>query len=274
MRVWETDEVEHDVLAPDRKSLLKKPSKPQFESPTSESLNSLKRLIGLNGISIKGETLEKSYGSHIITMNERKAQTFIQKSPEHIKNIAKHSLIRIYPSIVRVTSSNLDPFQHWFLGVQMVALNFQTFDRAMELNQALFSMNGGCGYVRKPTNELRQTHLSITIISAQIQISKSSSHSSNTFTEIEIIGHTLDAAKHRIKPKSTLANRIIWGETVGFDLMYPSLDFIRVLVADNENRSNFCALIDSLEQGYRHIPLKKDGSLVPFSSLFVKIEFS
>ena len=32
----------------------------------------------------------------------------------------------------------------------MVALNFQTNDLPMQLNRALFSLNGNCGYVLKP----------------------------------------------------------------------------------------------------------------------------
>ena len=34
--------------------------------------------------------------------------------------------------------------------MQMVALNFQTFDAAMSLNAAMFAQNGACGYVLKP----------------------------------------------------------------------------------------------------------------------------
>ena len=38
----------------------------------------------------------------------------------------------------------------WDAGVHMVALNFQTPSRAMLLNQALFALNGNCGYVLRP----------------------------------------------------------------------------------------------------------------------------
>ena len=33
----------------------------------------------------------------------------------------------------------------------MVALNFQTVDTYMHLNQGFFRQNGGCGYVLKPS---------------------------------------------------------------------------------------------------------------------------
>jgi len=35
----------------------------------------------------------------------------------------------------------------WNTGCQMVALNFQTPDLAMQLNQGKFEYNGNCGYV-------------------------------------------------------------------------------------------------------------------------------
>lgn len=38
----------------------------------------------------------------------------------------------------------------YFLLFQSVALNFQTAGEGMDLNDGLFSQNGGCGYVLKP----------------------------------------------------------------------------------------------------------------------------
>eukprot|EP00965_Chrysotila_dentata_P172635 5697112-Pleurochrysis_carterae.AAC.1 len=39
----------------------------------------------------------------------------------------------------------------------MVALNVQTWDKAMMLNQAMFKQNGRCGYVLKPPLFLGET---------------------------------------------------------------------------------------------------------------------
>ena len=47
-------------------------------------------------------------------------------------------------------SSNYNPMQMWNVGSQMAALNFQTGDKPMQLNQAKFALNGGCGYVLRP----------------------------------------------------------------------------------------------------------------------------
>lgn len=57
---------------------------------------------------------------------------------------------RIYPKGARIDSSNYDPIKVWNCGVQMVALNYQTPDRAMQLNEAKFRQNGKCGYLLRP----------------------------------------------------------------------------------------------------------------------------
>ncbi len=63
---------------------------------------------------------------------------------------SRRSLTRVYPKARRVLSDNLDPLPFWRAGLQMVALNFQTYDLPMQLNRALFRLGGGGGYVLKP----------------------------------------------------------------------------------------------------------------------------
>ncbi|KAL7937280.1 putative phospholipase C [Trichoderma chlorosporum] len=60
-------------------------------------------------------------------------------------------LMRVYPDGSRLNSSNFDPLSYWRRGVQMAALNWQTFDMGMQVNRAMFE--GGTdssGYVLKP----------------------------------------------------------------------------------------------------------------------------
>ncbi|CAI9553484.1 unnamed protein product, partial [Staurois parvus] len=56
---------------------------------------------------------------------------------------------RIYPKGTRMDSSNYMPQMFWNVGCQMVALNFQTMDLAMQQNMAVFEFNGGGGYLLK-----------------------------------------------------------------------------------------------------------------------------
>lgn len=51
-------------------------------------------------------------------------------------------MLRVYPKATRITSNNFDPTAMWVLGIQMVALNYQTPDCPMQINQARFLTNG------------------------------------------------------------------------------------------------------------------------------------
>ena len=58
---------------------------------------------------------------------------------------------RTYPSGSRIDSSNYIPILAWSAGCQMAALNIQTPDEALLINDGRFRENGGCGYVLKPS---------------------------------------------------------------------------------------------------------------------------
>lgn len=62
-------------------------------------------------------------------------------------------LSRVYPAASRVDSTNFDPMPMWHAGFQLVALNYQSYDLPMHLNEGLFSNeNGNSGYVLKPAS--------------------------------------------------------------------------------------------------------------------------
>lgn len=65
-------------------------------------------------------------------------------------HFTREQLIRVYPEGSRVSSSNYHPMHMWNCGAQMVALNYQTKDKSMQLNHAKFQENGNCGYVLMP----------------------------------------------------------------------------------------------------------------------------
>jgi hypothetical protein len=69
---------------------------------------------------------------------------------------------RVYPRGGRLDSSNISELhvcRLWGTGVQMVALNIQTWDATAMLDQARFALNGGCGYVLKPELQPRGAQL-------------------------------------------------------------------------------------------------------------------
>lgn len=94
--------------------------------------------------------------THMHSFSETKVQRM--KSPISAslwRQYNKDHMTRTYPSGSRVDSSNYKPLVPWAMGCQLVALNFQSDDCAMSLNDGRFHENGGCGYVRKPISILQ-----------------------------------------------------------------------------------------------------------------------
>lgn len=95
----------------------------------------------------------------------------------------------------------------WNSGSQMVALNYQTPDKPMQLNQAKFRDNGNCGYLLKPEFMFRDDFdpydkntlvgvepmiISIRIIGAR-HLSKSGRGTASPYVEVEIVGAEFDS---------------------------------------------------------------------------------
>ncbi|KAJ5331512.1 hypothetical protein N7476_001295 [Penicillium atrosanguineum] len=91
--------------------------------------------------------------NHVYSFAERSFESICQG---HDNKVALEShnrkyLTRVYPSGFRLRSSNFDPNKFWRRGVQMAALNWQTYDIGMQMNQAMFAAGTDrTGYVLKP----------------------------------------------------------------------------------------------------------------------------
>lgn len=94
----------------------------------------------------------KTY-NHIYSFAENTFER-ISRDPEVKNHLEKHNsryLMRVYPAAIRIDSSNFNPLQSWKRGVQMAALNWQTYDIHMQMNEAMFAAGiDKTGYVLKP----------------------------------------------------------------------------------------------------------------------------
>ena len=151
--------------------------------------------------------------NHVFSFQEKSFIKFCKDS-EKKAQLEKHNvryLMRVYPSGFRVNSSNFDPLGFWRRGVQMVALNWQTYDLGVQLNEAMFaSGDDKSGYVLKPKSlrgsrnmfdsladapdpklkkEKKRVAFSIQVISAQ-QLPRPKDHkpedSIDPFVEVEV----------------------------------------------------------------------------------------
>jgi phosphatidylinositol phospholipase C delta len=91
--------------------------------------------------------------SHMHSIGETKINKIISKSPDNAalwREYNSNHMTRTYPAGSRINSSNYNPTLAWAMGSQLVALNFQTPDTPLLLNDGRFRENGNCGYVLKP----------------------------------------------------------------------------------------------------------------------------
>lgn len=119
----------------------------------------------------------------------------------------QYQFSRVYPRGPRIDSSNYNPMPMWNSGSQMVALNYQTGDKPMQLNQAKFRENGNCGYLLKPDCMFRDdfnpydknTLYSVELLKINLKIigarhlSKSGRGIVSPFVEVEVVGADFDS---------------------------------------------------------------------------------
>lgn len=194
----------------------------------------------------------------------------------------KKQFSRVYPRGSRIDSSNYDPVTMWNHGVQLCALNYQTPDRAMQLNHGKFLDNGRCGYVLQPESirhDSFELHgrdaaaaagvepltLTLTIIAAR-HLNKSGRGIASPFVEVEIVGAPYDNNKFKTETKADNGLNPVWGVTFDVDVINPPLAYLRFVVNDEDmfGEPNFVGHaifpMCSLKTGYRSVPLKNAHS--------------
>nr|XP_036581084.1 1-phosphatidylinositol-bisphosphate phosphodiesterase [Colletotrichum truncatum]KAF6789257.1 1-phosphatidylinositol-bisphosphate phosphodiesterase [Colletotrichum truncatum] len=120
------------------------------EVKTSAITARLSRLsVHTRGVTFKSlEQREAMMPNHVFSLSEPVALDLQHRNPTALFGHNKDFLMRIYPHRMRIDSSNFDPTIFWQAGAQLVALNWQSLDIGMMLNEGMFS--GSNGYVLKP----------------------------------------------------------------------------------------------------------------------------
>ncbi|KAM3866434.1 1-phosphatidylinositol 4,5-bisphosphate phosphodiesterase delta-1-like [Diretmus argenteus] len=206
-------------------------------------------------------------------------------------------LSRIYPAGSRTDSSNYNPVPLWNAGCQIVALNFQTPCADMDLNQGRFLINGKSGYVLKPSylrdrstefdpitmtrgEWLQHKTLHVMVVSAQQlpKVNQKKSSIVDSLVKVEIYGVPADVAVKETDPAENNGFNPTWNVNFQFDVYVPELALVRFVVedydstSDNEFVAQYTLPFNSLQMGYRHVPLlNKNGDLLPSAGLFVHI---
>uniref|UniRef100_A0A3B4H5A8 1-phosphatidylinositol 4,5-bisphosphate phosphodiesterase gamma n=1 Tax=Pundamilia nyererei TaxID=303518 RepID=A0A3B4H5A8_9CICH len=225
---------------------------------------------------------------------ETKAEKFATRGRgKRFLQYNRRQLSRIYPRGQRLDSSNYDPLPMWLCGSQLVALNFQTPDKPMQLNQALFMLGGGSGYVPQPDimrddmfDPFDKDTLHVEPITIQLQVLGARHLPKNgrsivcPFVELEICGADYDSYKCKTDVVADNGLNPVWVQKqFVFDIHNPTFAFLRFTVYEEDMFSdpNFLAQatypVRLLKTGYRSVPLKNSYSEeLELASLLVHIE--
>uniref|UniRef100_A0A4X1UKX8 1-phosphatidylinositol 4,5-bisphosphate phosphodiesterase n=1 Tax=Sus scrofa TaxID=9823 RepID=A0A4X1UKX8_PIG len=223
---------------------------------------------------------------------ETKGLEQLTKSPVEFVEYNKMQLSRIYPKGTRVDSSNYMPQLFWNAGCQMVALNFQTVDLAMQINMGMYEYNGKSGYRLKPefmrrpdksfdpftegiVDGIVANTLSVKIISGQFLSDKKV----GTYVEVDMFGLPVDTRRKAFKTKTSQGNAVnpVWEEEpiVFKKVVLPSLACLRIAVYEEGGKfiGHRILPVQAIRPGYHYICLRNERNQpLMLPAVFVYIE--
>ncbi|KAJ8332221.1 hypothetical protein SKAU_G00428290 [Synaphobranchus kaupii] len=242
----------------------------------------LSDLVVFTNSVVSQECLEESTPGNVLSFSENRAHQLVHHRAERLISFNQRQLSRIYPSAYRIDSSNFNPQVYWNVGCQLVALNYQTEGRMMQLNRAKFLANGNSGYVLKPQPTCKgsfnpfcddpfpaypKKQLLLKIISGQ-QLPKppdsmlgDRGEIIDPFVEVEVIGLPVDCCKEQTRVVDDNGFNPVWEETLSFTLHMAELALVRFLVWDHDPIGRDfvgqrTVAFTSLMPGYRHVYLE------------------
>ncbi|XP_071996588.1 1-phosphatidylinositol 4,5-bisphosphate phosphodiesterase beta-4 isoform X2 [Engystomops pustulosus] len=222
---------------------------------------------------------ERNIHFNMSSFNESVGLGYLKTHAIEFVNYNKRQMSRIYPKGGRVDSSNYMPQIFWNAGCQMVSLNFQTPDLAMQLNQGKFEYNGSCGYLLKPDFMRRPDRTfdpfsetpvdgviaatcSVQVISGQFLSDKKI----GTYVEVDMYGLPTDTIRKEFRTRMVMNNGLnpVYNDEafVFRKVILPDLAVLRIAVYDDNNKLIGQRLLplDGLQAGYRHISLRNEGN--------------
>ncbi|KAK7153431.1 hypothetical protein R3I93_011364 [Phoxinus phoxinus] len=223
------------------------------------------------------EAEENNIHHNMSSFNESVGLGYLRTNAIEFVNYNKRQMSRIYPKGGRVDSSNYMPQIFWNAGCQMVSLNFQTPDLAMQLNQGKFEYNGSCGFLLKPDFMRRPDRMfdpfsetpvdgviaatcSVQVISGQFLSDKKI----GTYVEVDMYGLPTDTIRKEFRTRMVMnngLNPVYNGESFVFrKVILPDLAVLRVAVYDDNGKliGQRILPLDGLQSGYRHISLRNE----------------
>ncbi|XP_070067644.1 1-phosphatidylinositol 4,5-bisphosphate phosphodiesterase classes I and II isoform X2 [Drosophila takahashii] len=265
------------------------PEKAQKETEAGAEISALVNYVQPIHFSSFENAEKKNRCYEMSSFDEKQATTLLKERPIEFVNYNKHQLSRVYPAGTRFDSSNFMPQLFWNAGCQLVALNFQTLDLAMQLNLGIFEYNARSGYLLKPEFMRRSDRrldpfaestvdgiiagtVSITVLSGQFLTDKRA----NTFVEVDMYGLPADTVRKKFRTKTVRDNGMnpVYDEEpfVFKKVVLPELASIRIAAYEEGGKliGHRVLPVIGLCPGYRHVNLRSEvGQPIALASLFL-----
>ncbi|WKY15760.1 hypothetical protein Q1695_000889 [Nippostrongylus brasiliensis] len=201
----------------------------------------------------------------VTSLNENAAKKLIKRHPFRCISHTRDHLIRTYPSAKHYDSSNFNPINCWAHGLQMVALNFQTPDVIMAVNQAMFEQSGNCGFQLKPRVLWDTSH---PMHGKFNPLSKDLANSSALL--LNLTEKTKVVQRNSVNP--------VWAHTTQLRITFVDLAFLRLAVCDSSQNGRVIAHrvvpAGCIRPGFRHLPLRSvSNQPIESATLFIRTRF-
>lgn len=231
--------------------------------PRDYDNDTLSNITALFKEKLKQDELSTPFG--MISNNEGKFFGILSKQENYqkIKRIARNNLVRIYPDAKRVGSSNYNPVECWFSGIQMVALNFQYRDEYTLINKIKFLENGGPngGFILKPSYMRNESSLQIFEYTVEVisgQIICSSLLDEKDFLEIYVVSPSREHKneKYTLNFSSNFIHPVIIQKSeqiMKFVIIYPEMSFLIFKIRNSSENIKLVGALpfSCLRQGIR-----------------------
>jgi phosphatidylinositol phospholipase C, delta len=286
-----TQEVQND-----KKASGKKPA-------AHSAANSLVQIISL--FSKRYTPGDTSLGTwHISSVAERKLVKLLKKDLEQdLTEFTKRNFLKLYPLGIRFDSSNMDTVPGFYIGAQVIAMNYQKADIHLLIYLSKFIQNGGLksGYVLKPDFMLYNSHkpiyasnfkevtfkITIKIISAQqLKVITRSNSGKNKdivdpFISVSLKGIQADEDNNPAFKTAIIQDNGFnpqYDETITLNIRAPELAFLVFQAWDKDNLNDerlgwYSIPVSCLRKGYRVIPMRGD-SLEIIDNSFIFCHFT
>lgn len=224
---------------------------------------------------------------YIQSYSETAMREFARNHEKEFTEQTSRMLVRVYPKGTRIGSSNYNPTLAWSVGAQVVALNYQTWDDDLRVNDGMFSLNHGCGYVLKPPymrapgagKEPTPCTISITVVCGS-HIPKPSLEKRgdivDPYVKLSINKNPATEVKTVVVRNNGLTP--VWMESFTLSCRSREVDILSVKVMDEDTTSandpvcEMAVPVRSLRNGYRAVPMKlcKNGAVLPSACILCR----